>query len=197
MRPVRPLLACALLLACAAALPAQARLRVAPSGRATTAVTLSYPRDSAPPGFQPLAVKIDYGQPHLRGRTLHTDSTFVPYDRPWRTGANEPTTLTTGADLDIGGHAIPKGTYTLWTLPTRAGWTLIVQRPVAPGSPQSGVYDAANDVARIPLRVQSIPVTVESLTMWLVPTLAPGSSPRGDLRIAWATTLLETEWSVR
>src|SRR5689334_2984594 len=79
---------------------AQAGLRPAPSGRATSVVSLSVPRDPnapAPPAGQaapaPVTIVLDYGQPHLRGRKLHTDS-LVPYDAPWRTGANDATTLT-------------------------------------------------------------------------------------------------------
>ncbi|HYD50985.1 MAG TPA: DUF2911 domain-containing protein [Gemmatimonadaceae bacterium] len=194
LRPV--LLAATLLGASAAPLLAQAALRAAPSSRATASVTLAYPRDSTPAGARPATILVNYGQPHLRGRALHTDS-LVPYGQPWRTGANEATVLVTGVDLTIGGQPVSKGTYQVWTLPTREGWTLILQRDtsgVVP--PMLNRYVPANDAARIPLRAQALPVTVESLTFWLVPT--PGAAPaRGELRFAWGTTLLTTEWVVR
>lgn len=187
-------------------------LRAAPSGRATTEVTLVVPRPPAPAGAQaaaqpqnaqnaqpaaaPLTIRIDYGQPHLRGRTLHTDS-LVPYDRPWRTGANASTTLTTGVDLVIGGQPVPKGTYVLWTMPRRTGWTLMVQKRPAPATMQQEMtYDPANDVARVELRAQTLATPVESLTITLVPSTAPGAA-RGELRLAWGTTALSTEWMVR
>lgn len=184
------------LLATAGTAHAQAALRAAPSSRATSEVTLSYPRDSAPAGAQqPVTIRLDYGQPHLRGRALHTDS-LVPYDKPWRTGANAATTLTTGVDLVIGGQPVPKGTYVLWTLPSRAGWKLVVQKSSAPGTMQAAmVYDPANDVARIDLQQQTLPAPTESLTMWLIPSTAPGPA-RGELRIAWGTVVLTTQWSV-
>lgn len=185
----------AMLVTSAAAVHAQPMLRPAPSSRATSEVTLSYPRDSAPAGAQPASIKVEYGQPHLRGRALNTDS-LVPWDKPWRTGANGSTTLTTGVDLIIGGQAVPKGTYVLWTLPSRAGWKLIIQRSAAPGTMQSAmIYDAANDVARVDLRQQALPSPLESLSMWLIPSTAP-SSARGELRIAWGTVALSTDWSV-
>lgn len=171
-------------------------LRAAPSSRATTEVTLSFPRDSAPPGAQPASIRIEYGQPHLRGRRINTDS-LVPWDTPWRTGANSATTLTTGVDLTIGGQAVPAGTYVLWTLPSRTGWKLMVQRSDAPGATQSAMrYETANDVARIDLRSQTLASPLESLTMWLIPSRAPGAA-RGELRIAWGTTMLSTDWSLR
>lgn len=203
-----------LLVAGAASLPAQSTLRPAPSGRATTEVTLTAPR--APAGATgatgaaqpatpatpaapampaaPLTIRLDYGQPHLRGRSLHTDG-LVPYDQPWRTGANSATTLITGVDLVVGGQPVPKGTYVLWTLPTRTGWTLMITRNEAPGAMQAAMrYDTASDVARVALKQQALATPLESLTMWLVPSTTGAT---GELRIGWGTTLLSTEWSVR
>ncbi|MBA3891115.1 MAG: hypothetical protein H0X64_11355, partial [Gemmatimonadaceae bacterium] len=57
-------------------------------------------------------------------------------------------------------------------------------------------YDAAHDVARIGLSRRALPMTVESLTIWLAPSTAPGT-PRGELRILWGTTELSTDWVVR
>lgn len=170
----------------------QSALRAAPSGRATTEVTLSYPREQAPPNAQPMKIRIDYGQPHLRGRTLHTDS-LVPYDKPWRTGANSATTLTTDVDLVIGGAAVPKGSYVVYTLPGKAGWKLILQSSTGQSAMQ---YDAAHDVARIDLRVTTLGTPMESLTFWLIPSREPGA-PRGELRMAWGSTQLSTDWALK
>lgn len=172
-------------------LPAQANLRVAPSGRATTEVTLAYPEGQAPAGAGPMRIRIDYGQPHLRGRPLHTDS-LVPYDRAWRTGANAATRLTTDVDLTIGGANIPKGTYVLYTLPSRGEWKLIIQRS---GS-QTAEYDAALNFATVPLRTNQVSAPLESFTVWLIPSAAPGAA-RGELRMQWGTSSVSTDWSVR
>ena len=192
MRYHRVLLALACTVAGATILPAQtAQLRPAPSGRGMSEVTLRPPEGQAPDTAKPLAIRVDYGQPHLRGRTLHTDS-LVPYDTPWRTGANDPTTLTTDVDLVIGGASVPKGTYVLFTIPGRTAWKLIIQKNASQGAE----YDQANDVARVDLRRQTLPMPLESLTMWLVPSTQPGPG-RGELRLAWGTTLVSTDWSVK
>jgi len=197
MRFRTPLLLVSSLLVGASPLAAQPARRAAPSTRATATVTLSYPRDSTPPGAQPATIVVNYGQPHLRGRLLHTDS-LVPYGQVWRTGANEATVLATGVDLTLGGQQIARGSYLVWTLPAREGWTLILQRDTSHTMPPAlPRYEQANDVARIPLRTQQIPVTVESLTFWLVPSTATIGPARGELRFAWGTTLLSTEWVVR
>ena len=184
-------------LATAGTLTAQPGLRPAPSGRATSVVTLAIPRDPAapPPAAAstepPITIKLDYGQPHLRGRPLHTDS-LVPYDKPWRTGANDVTTLTTGVDLVIGGATVPAGTYVLYTIPSRGDWKLIIQKSAG----QTAEYDPKHDVARVDLRRQNLREPVESLTMWLIPSTAPGKGA-GELRLAWGATSVSTTWSVK
>lgn len=164
-------------------------LRVAPSGRGTTAVTLTAGEDDPAP---PKVIKVDYGQPHLRGRVLHTDS-LVPYDRPWRLGANDPTTLTTDVDLVLGSATLAKGTYVLMARPARAGWKLIVQKSVGQ---MAMPHNPANDVATLDLRRRDLATPLESLTMWLIPSRQPGA-PRGELRIAWGTVELSTDWQVK
>ena len=195
MRQHSALLALALSATFATALEAQGAMRAAPSGRATTEVTLAYEDSAARAAAQPATIRIDYGQPHLRGRALHTDS-LVPYDRPWRTGANEPTTLTTDVDLVIGGATVPKGTYVLQTLPSRSGWKLLIQPAPAQPPTAASPYDPANDVARVDLRQSALPVPLESLTLWLIPSREPGVQ-RGELRLAWGTVMLVTDWAVK
>jgi len=170
---------------------AESQLRPAPSGRATSEVTLNYPQGQAPAGAQALTIRLDYGQPHLRGRVLHTDS-LVPYDKVWRTGANNATTLTTGADLVIGGTTLPAGSYVLYTLPSRAGWKLIFQKSAG----QTADHDPTKDIARVDLRHTALSTPMESLTMWLIPSTAPGKGA-GELRIAWGRNMLSTEWSLK
>jgi hypothetical protein len=192
-RPILPALA--ILATVAMPLAAQGAMRAAPSGRATTEVVLTFADSAARAAASPAKIRIDYGQPHLRGRKLLTDS-LVPYDKPWRTGANAATTLTTDVDLVIGGVNLPKGTYVLQTMPSRAGWKLLVQKEVAPSPMQEAVtYDPANDVARVDLRVSTLSAPLESLTFWLIPS--PGASARGELRLAWGTIALATDWVVR
>ncbi len=188
------------LAATATTLPAQGPIRVAPSGRATTEVELTLVDSAARAAAQPAKIRVDYGQPHLRGRRLGTDS-LVPYDKVWRTGANAPTTLTTDVDLVIGGANVPKGSYILQTIPGRTGWKLMIQRNGAQSqAAPSTAFDPAIDVARVDLRQATLPAAIESLTFWLIPTLQPAGqtgAPRGELRLAWGTIALSTDWSVR
>ncbi|MEL7237079.1 MAG: DUF2911 domain-containing protein, partial [Chloroflexota bacterium] len=60
-------------------------------------------------------VTVNYGSPSVKGRTLWGD--LVPYDKVWRTGANEATVFETSADLSISGQTLPAGRYSMFTIP--------------------------------------------------------------------------------
>lgn len=153
-----------------------------------------FPTASALAG--PGVIRIEYGQPHARGRTV-MGSALVPMDSVWRLGANLATHLTTDVDLEIGGKRISRGTYSLFAKPSAAGWELIVNRQTG----QWGTdYDASQDIARIPLQRKQLTDLVESFTMWLVPNTTPQGQPpeaaSGVLRFAWERTELSTTWRV-
>ena len=120
----------------------------------------------------------------------------MPWDSVWRAGANMSTQLTAEVDMTIGNTFIPRGIYTLFALPTRNGWKLIVSKEVL----QWGTdYDPKQDFARIDLRSRTLAEPIESLTFWLVPAIeAPPSAtfPHGVLKFAWGNTELATDWRV-
>jgi hypothetical protein len=178
------------LLALATVVEAQQPARVAaPSTRATATVTLTGPEGST--GVTPAEIRIDYGQPHLRGRKLHTPG-LVPFDSVWRLGANGPTTLETGVDLMIGTQRLAKGKYLLFALPTAAGWKLIVNSNIT----QTGAdHSPQHDLARIDLRRRALSAPVESFTIALIPSRAAGA-PAGELRISWGEVELSADWRV-
>lgn len=186
----RSLTAVLLLTSAAVAGAQQPTLQAAPSTRATVVVSLTPPR-----GVQGLTsgkITVDYGQPHLRGRKLHT-ATLVPLDSVWRLGANEATGLATDADLVIGGLQVPKGKYTLFALPTSAGWKLIVNKNTGQWGTR---YAAEHDLGRVELRKRVLSAPLEALSIWLVPSGQPGL-PRGELRFAWGDVELSTDWSMK
>jgi hypothetical protein len=179
-----------LLAATAASAQQPAMLSAAPSTRATAIVNLNPPRGAQ--GMSPARIRIDYGQPHLRGRKLHTAG-LVPLDTVWRLGANEATELETGVDLTIGGAPVPKGKYTLYALPTAGGWKLVVNKNTG----QWGTdYRQEHDLVRVDLRKRQLSAPIESLSIWLIPATGPGA-PAGELRIAWGDTELSTNWLVK
>lgn len=169
---------------------AQAPLKAALSGRATTEIALNPPREAGKPAPKANVVKIDYGQPHARGREVPMELTKI--DTIWRTGANSSTTMTTDVDLVIGGKDVPKGAYSLYTVRTATGYQLIINSNTGQWGTQ---YDKTKDLVRVPLTARTLSETHESLQIALVP--AGDQSPKGALTIAWGKLELSTTWSAK
>lgn len=137
----------------------------------------------------PAKLEIVYGQPHARGRVVF--GTLVPWDSVWRSGANLATQLTTDVDVVIGGALVKRGVYTLYSLPTRSGWKLIINRQTGQWGTE---YDPAQDLARVDLRSRTLAEPVETFSVWLVP--AADQPARGVLKMAWEKTELSVDWRV-
>jgi hypothetical protein len=103
---------------------------------------------------------LDYGRPFRRGRLVFGD--VVPWGIVWRTGANAATQFRTSSALQFGSLTIPAGLYSLWTLPTRTGWTFILNEQTGQWGTQ---YDIIRDVLRVKMDVARLPEPVEQLTM--------------------------------
>ncbi|MGZ5247340.1 MAG: DUF2911 domain-containing protein [Flavitalea sp.] len=69
-------------------------------------------------------VKVSYGQPSKKGRVIFGE--LVPYNKVWRTGANEATEITFAKDMTFGGKPVKAGTYSLFTIPSESEWTIIL-----------------------------------------------------------------------
>ncbi len=200
MRTLRAPIALTPLLIALLAAPATAQpgaLRAAPSTRGIAEVSLTFADTAAQRvAGKPALIQMDYGQPHLRGRHINTTA-LVPLDSVWRMGANGATLLSTDVDLTIGGKPVSKGRYVAQVLPTRAGWTLILQaEKTGAASVAVTPYDAKNDAARIALTTQILTSPLESFSIWFIPSTAAGAQ-RGELRMAWDTVMLSTEWVVK
>lgn len=98
-------------------------------------------------------ISVEYSSPGVKGRKVWGD--LVPYGKPWRTGANAATKVTFSRDVTFGGKPVPAGSYSLVTLPTAKGWTVILSKELgffAGGKP----YDPKFDVVRVPAKTTTI-----------------------------------------
>ena len=183
------------LVACLALAPSLAAAQAAPlraglSGRASAEVALTPPRVAGQPAPKAMVVKIDYGQPHARGREVPAE--LATPGTVWRTGANTSTTLTTDVDLVIGTAAVPKGAYSIFTIGTADGYELIINSNTGQWGTQ---YDQSKDFVRVPLTARTLHEARESLQIALVP--AADQSPKGMLTISWGRLELSTSWSAK
>ena len=88
---------------------------------------------------------INYGSPSVKGRAIWGD--LVPYDKVWRTGANEATRISVSQDVEIGGQTLPAGEYGFFTIPGESDWTLIFNSVAEQWG--SYEYDESKDVMRV------------------------------------------------
>jgi hypothetical protein len=102
---------------------------------------------------------LTYSRPGVKGRTIWGD--LVPYDAPWRTGANEPTTFWTTDEITIGGAKLGAGSYSLMTIPAKGEWTVILSKQT--GLMGTSNYDSKFDV----LRVKATPALDQAPQEWL------------------------------
>ena len=119
---------------------------------------------------------ITYSRPGVKGRKIWGD--LVPYDKVWRTGANEATTIAFSDDVTINGQPLPKGTYSLHTIPGPEQWTIIFNKVAT----QLGSfnYDQAQDALRVTAKPHA-----DELNEWMtfsVPALTPDSA---TVEIKW------------
>lgn len=144
----------------------------------------------SPPGQATLTfadgkmVTIDYSRPSMRSRKIFGG--LVPYDHVWRTGANAATSLKTDVDLNIGGAMVPKGNYTLYTLPGASQWQLIINKQTGQWGTK---YDQSQDLARIPMKVTQRPEGLELFTISFDKT----GGDAGVLKLEWENTIASVE----
>jgi hypothetical protein len=133
-------------------------------------------------------ITIDYARPTMKGRKIMGG--LVPYDKVWRTGANAATTMKIDTAVNIGGADVPAGTYTIYSLPGEKAWKLIINRQTGQWGTQ---YDEAQDVARIDLKVASLPQPVELFTI----TLSATGPNAGQIVLEWENTRLTAPISAK
>lgn len=131
-------------------------------------------------------LSIEYGRPFLKGRP---ESEMMPAGKPWRTGADEATVLTTDKPLKFGTLSLAPGSYTLNTEPG-ASWQLIVGKLSKPG--QWGIpYNQSLEIGRAPMMGGKTKAPVEQVTIHIDDTPAGGT-----LRVEWGTTSASIPFTV-
>ncbi len=127
------------------------------------------------------SITIDYSSPRKKGRNVFTD--VVKYGEIWRTGANEATTFVATADVMVGGTHVPAGSYTLFTVPGKDKWVLVISKKTGEwGTDYPGEKE---DLARVDMKA-STGTAVENFT------ISFDKGAKGCmLKLAWDTT---TAW---
>ena len=126
-------------------------------------------------------VTLEYSRPAMKGRTIFGD--LVPFDKVWRTGANENTKITFSTDVTVGGIELKKGTYAVYTKPGKQTWDIIFYADATNwGNPKT--WDDTKIAAKAQATVQQMPMKIESFTM----TFDDLTNSSAVLGILWENT---------
>lgn len=95
-------------------------------------------------------VTIHYSRPGVKNRIIWGE--LVPYNKVWRTGANEVTSITFSDPVKINGNNLDAGTYGIHTIPTETEWTILFSGNTEVG--QSSEFNENNVMLRIKVKPQ-------------------------------------------
>lgn len=106
-------------------------------------------------------VRITYSQPQKHNREIF--GSLVPYGQVWRTGANEATEITTTKDILIDSILLKAGTYSIFTIPEKDKWTIIINSDVGLWGAYN--YNEHKDICRFEVAVGPADRQYEPFTM--------------------------------
>jgi hypothetical protein len=121
-------------------------------------------------------LSVTYSRPGVKNRAIWGE--LVPYDKPWRTGANAPTMFTTPDEITVAGQKLPAGSYALVTVPGKDEWTVAFSKQK--DLQGTGNYDEKQDA----LRVKAKP-TASASTEWMQLGFENLTANSGDLVLRW------------
>jgi hypothetical protein len=134
-------------------------------------------------------IKIDYSSPRAKGRKIFGDASekaLVPYGQIWRTGANDATTFVTDTNLNVGGKAVPAGSYTIFTVPKADAWSLVISKKTGEwGTDYPGEKE---DLVRVPMTVSKTSAPVENFTIAF-----DQAGSKCTLQVEWENTRASVE----
>lgn len=133
-------------------------------------------------------ITVQYFRPQRRGRS-HLFGGVVPWGQPWTPGANWATTIEVTRDVRVDGHPLPRGRYSLWTIPQPGEWTVILSSAWKRFHVEGP--DPAAPQVRFTVKPDSAPV-LDVLT-FTFPAVAPDGT---TLQMHWGTMLLDLRFTV-
>jgi hypothetical protein len=105
-----------------------------------------------------LEITVEYCRPYKKNRAIFGG--LVPYNKVWRTGANEATLIKFNKDVVLAGKKISAGTYSLWTIPSEKDWTIIINQQIGQWGTE---YDQSKDLVRSQVLKSSLQQNLEML----------------------------------
>ena len=106
-------------------------------------------------------ISVEYSRPGAKEREIFGG--LVSYEKMWRTGANKATKITFDENCVFGGAKIKKGSYSLFTIPGKKEWTVVLNKNTELWG--VGEYDKEKQVCSIVAKVIETKDFTESFTI--------------------------------
>jgi hypothetical protein len=165
----------------AAAVAVTAIFLAAPAAQAQISTPQPSPKSTVTQRVGLTDVTITYSRPGVKNRAIF--GTVVPYGKRWRTGANATTSIKFSDDVTIEGKKVPAGEYGLYTIPTAAEWTVVLNKSLKQGADVDGFKDD-QDAARFNIKPYKLANKVETFTI----SFAEVTPATANVDILWDMT---------
>ena len=134
-------------------------------------------------------VTLEYSRPSMKGRKIFGD--LVPYDKVWRTGANQNTKITFSDDVMIGNTKLKAGSYAIYTKPGTQSWEVYFYTDTNNwGNPQE--WEESKVAVAVKTQPLPMPMSVETFTI----TFDDLKNDGATIGILWENTYVGVPFSV-
>jgi hypothetical protein len=133
-------------------------------------------------------ITIAYSRPNMNGREIFGG--LEPYDKVWRTGANQIPTITFEGEVSVAGNKVSPGTYGILTIPNKDKWTIIFTK----NNNQWGsyTYNESEDLFRFSVVPQFLEKPVETFTI----SFSEVTPKSAKMNLSWENTLVTYDLTV-
>ena len=128
-------------------------------------------------------IRVVYSRPLASGRAIFGE--LVPFDKPWRVGANESTEIQFLTPVKIGENVVPAGRYTLYAIPAKDSWTIKINLDLDGWGAYA--YRPEMDVATISVPTSAVDEAIDAFSI----VLYEASENVVHLKMGWDKTVVE------
>lgn len=121
-------------------------------------------------------VTINFYRPGVKGRVIWGE--LVPYDKVWRTGANNATTIEFSSDVVIEGNKLAAGKYAIFTIPGKDEWVFIFSKQTDIWGDYG--YKESEDVLRVKVKPEEA-----SLCEWMMFVFGDLTEDSAKVMLRW------------
>jgi hypothetical protein len=133
-------------------------------------------------------IKVIYSRPSVKGRVIFGD--LIKYGEVWRVGANENTEIKFYKPVTIGDTKIPAGSYSLFAIPEKDKWTIIINKDVDMWGAYA--YDESKNIVKVTVPVKPVSNVIEALSIAFTT-----QNSAANLVIGWDKTTVEVPITIK